>query len=88
MSTTKKKPNFIVKPRKASEIDGSDPSIYDSGCPNCIAPAYSGPCTAQACSPSISYDGTLPAFIDPKKVPKEDEGSDAPPKKDEDQDGQ
>jgi hypothetical protein len=71
--TTKKKPHFVVQPRKISEIDGSEPSIYDSGCPNCIAPAYSGPCTAQACSPSISYDGTLPGFIDPKKAPQKEE---------------
>ena len=71
--TTKKKPNLVLKPRRRAEIDGSDPTIYDSGCRNCIAPAYSGPCSAQACSPSISYDGGVPAFIDPKKSPKEDE---------------
>lgn len=45
------KNQFIIKPKKKSDIEQKLAEVIacTTACPNCLAPAYQGPCTSQAC---------------------------------------
>jgi hypothetical protein len=70
---------FIILPKKIADIDGRNPTIFDSGCPNCISPAYSGPCLTQNIAavpplPSVPREPLeAPEQTPPEQAPDADE---------------